>query len=382
MGSSLTLPVQAAPTIEQGYFVFTLMPSLRCDLNCPHCYLSLDQRRSSAVMPLVDLQLVCDRISEYYAQRAIAEKIIVCYWYGGEPTSMGQAYMQKAMERINTTFSGSHGYRVRHVVLSSMINVDSGWYRLFDTYCDGYVQSSYDGLMRGAGYLRAWERSMRAARAHGLRLGTISVVNRSLLEAGPESTLDYLADLGVWETSWLPFMLNEQNASSGAFDRFAPTMSRYSDFMIRLTEHYHVRVARGLPTPMIGQREFIVRQGQGDSMGNIAGQTLFLLPNGDFALPDYRENGQEYLRVFGNGLKGSFESILASPERRSYIRKQVLRNHNPECQDCPHAGRCVMEFFKTNRAGDDCFGARRYVEWLLANESREVIQLPSQAVMA
>jgi len=43
-------------------------------------------------------------------------------------------------------------------------------------------------------------------------------------------------------------------------------------------------------------------------------------------------------------------------------------NGNKDCQDCMHADKCVMEFWKENRAEDDCFGASKYVNWLLKNE--------------
>jgi hypothetical protein len=258
-----------------------------------------------------------------------------------------------------------------------LIGVGPEWYRLFKANCDGYVQSSYDGLMRGAGYLRKWEESAKAVVASGLRLATISVVNQALLDQGPVKTLDYLSDLGIVETSWLPFMWNEQN-STGAYDRYAPTMDAYSDFMIGLTTHHQRRREAGLPVPMIGQQQFILTQGQLDAYANIAGQTLFLLPNGDYALPDYQNGYQEYLRVFGNALQQPFASILRSPGRRAYLRKQLLRNDNPECQSCEHSARCVMEFWKTNRPGE-CFGAKRYVEWVVRRAPDPVLYSRSEA---
>lgn len=378
---SSLLETSTAPSIEQGYFIFTLMPSLRCEFNCPHCYLSLDQRRDETVMPLVDISLVCERIDEYYRLRKLPHKEIVCYWYGGEPTTMGIDYVENAIRRINSAFPEERGYNVKHVFLTSLINVDSSWYRIFNTYCNGYLQSSYDGLMRGSGYLRKWKISVQGAVDSGLKVATISVVNEEILKQGPEETLDYLTELGIHESSWLPFMWNEQN-DQGSYQRYAPSMNEYSSFMIRLTAHYHSLIRIGKAPPMIGQREFILRQGQSDLYSNIAGQTLFLLPNGDFALPDYRRGYQEYLRVFGNGIKESFDNILQSSGRRDYLRKQLLRDNNPECLDCPHTSRCIMEFWKKNRQGDDCFGARRYVEWLLQNESLDVISKPSCAKLS
>ena len=69
-------------SIENGYFIFTLMPSLRCSLNCPHCYLSKEQRRNSPIMKLEDLEIACQKVDDYYQKNNIKNKLIVFYWYG------------------------------------------------------------------------------------------------------------------------------------------------------------------------------------------------------------------------------------------------------------------------------------------------------------
>lgn len=47
----------------------------------------------------------------------------------------------------------------------------------------------------------------------------------------------------------------------------------------------------------------------------------------------------------------------------------MTRNGNPEYLSCEHADKWVMEFWKDNREGDDRFGGKRYVEWLLSIKS-------------
>lgn len=368
-------PVADRFSIESGFFIFTLMPSLRCSLNCPHCYLSLEQRRNSPIMSLDDLERVARNVDAYYQGSRLATQgaTLSFYWYGGEPTDMGRPYFDAAAAMLEKVFDPGRGYQTRHTVLTSLVAMDESWFDFFHQHGQHSFQSSYDGGMRGGGYVRKWEKKVRAARAAGLNLSTITVVNRAVLRDGAATTLDYLAELGVVETSWLPFMWNEAN-NGDPYDTFAPSMAEYSAFMIALTERYLERRRLGLFTPEIGQMRFILAQGERQALANIAGQTLFLLPNGDFVLPDYKNGHQEYMRTFGNGLHQPFADVLASPERRSYLRKQGLRNHNAECLDCPHGGRCVMEFWKTNRAQDDCFGARGYVEWLLDTVASQNLQ--------
>lgn len=354
--------------IEDGYFVFTLMPSLKCSLKCPHCYLSLEQRKSSEILSLDNLELAAGKVADYYRNTPLATKTVVCYWYGGEPTEMGIPYFTEAVRRIKTKMPEGEGFAIKHSVLSSLLMVNDEWFSVFRDVCAGEIQTSFDWTMRGKGYIKAWEKQVRAAQKAGLKVSTISVVNRDLINLGPVKTLDYLADLGIAETSWLPFMLNEQNAA-GAHEKFAPSMNEYSDFMIHLSLLWLERDAKGETLPEIGQMRFILGQEQRGGQANIAGQTLFLMPNGDFSLPDYDLNGKEFLRPFGNILTQRFSEVLSSPARRAYIRKQVLRNHNEDCNACDHADKCLMEFWKKNRSGDDCFGASRYVQWLVDEQN-------------
>jgi len=350
-------------SIETGYFVFTLMPSLYCHLRCPHCYLSVEERQDKTILSPDLVVEACCKIDAYWNDAGVKDRTVICYWYGGEPTSMGIDTFRTMADGINSVFRAEGGYDLRHTVLTSLVSVRDDWFPVFRDYGCGEVQTSYDGTMRGGPYVRKWERRVRAAVAYGLRVSTISVVNREILAQGPEWTLDYLSDLGVAETSWLPFMWNEQN-SGGSYERFAPTMAEWSEFLIALTERWIYRRRRGLHVPEIGQMRFILSQA--DRGGpNIASQTLFLMPNGDFVLPDYRDGWLEFMRPFGNILSQSFREVLESPARRAYLRRQVTRNGNAECLSCDHHDKCVMEFWKENRPGDDCFGGRRYIEWLL-----------------
>lgn len=352
-------------SIENGYFIFTLMPSLRCSLNCPHCYLSLQQRRTSPIMEIKDLKIAAEKVDLYYQEKNIKEKVVVFYWYGGEPTEMGIEYFTEATEMLNEIFSKEKGYITKHTILTSLLTIDTDiWFPFFKKYCDNHFQSSFDGLMRGKTYVRKWEEKIKKAKDFGLEVGTISVVNTELLKSGPKETLDYLISLGIFETSFLPFMLNEQN-NGIKYNKFAPTMNAWSEFMIEISKIYFERKQKNLFTPEIGQLNFILSQKEKTQFANLAGQTLFLLPNGDFVLPDYKNGYEEYMRVFGNILKDDFNSILKSSERKSYMRKQVLRNGNDLCNDCEHANKCVMEFWKDNRENDDCFGGKKYIEWLL-----------------
>lgn len=371
LSSDVRIRQQHAATIEEGHFVLTMMPSLFCELDCPHCYLSKIERRDPLRLMNRSIRRVLNYVDEFYDKRGIQHKTIHAYQYGGEPTSMGVEAFSEMLDTIDDALPAKKGYDVRHTILTSLVEVDlEAWLPVFRDRCGGFLQTSFDGRMRGGGYLKKWEAKMQQARSLNLTLSTISVVNNRILGDGPESTLDYLSDLGIVEASFLPFMWNEQNDGK-KYDALAPTMSAWSDFMIALTEHWIEKRLSGLPAPEIGQLRYILAQEAMPSpVSNIAGQTLFLMPNGDFALPDYQNGWQEFMNRFANGLGNDFASVLTSPKRRAYMRRQVTRNGNSDCLACPHADKCVMEFWKENREDDDCFGGRRYIEWVLANKER------------
>lgn len=366
---------------ETGYFVFTMMPSLRCDLSCPHCYLSLEQRRHSHIMTLEELKIAIEKVHQYYIDRDdISVKYISFYWYGGEPTQMGLDYIQNDFKMIEEKFLESEGFYIKHTLLTSLIQIEDYWFEFFKKWCGNYFQTSFDGLMRGKGYMKQWDKRVREARSKGLNVGTITVVNNKILEDTPRALLDYLIELGICEASFLPMMKNEQN-EKGHYEKYAPTMDQYSEFMIELMEYWYELKLKGVSVPSIGQSQYITSRLETSENGNIAGQTMFLLPDGEFVLPDYKDGYTEFMQPFGNILKQSFEDVLSSKDRRNYIRKQYLGNKNKECRNCEHKHHCIMEFWKENKINDDCFGAKKYVEWLIKKEKECNILSQSTSVM-
>lgn len=360
-------------SIESGYFVFTMMPSLRCSLSCPHCYLSTWERRHSPIMNTEQIEEACQKVDDYYqARNKIKQKVIVFYWYGGEPTEMGMPYMLDAFNKIQNIFTEEKGYYIRHEILTSLLKVDVSWFDVFKTWGRGHFQTSFDGLMRGKGYVRKWEEKVKLAIDDGLKVSTISVVNNTFYEDGPKAVLDKLCELGIHEASFLPFMLNEQNVGM-KYEKFAPPMNGYSDFMIELMEYWYEKKAKGEHVPEIGQANYITSRETTSISANVAGQTMFLYPDGNFVLPDYKDGYLEFMKTFGNIFTDSFEEILTSKSRRDYMRRQYTRNLNIECQQCDHVHSCIMEFWKENREGDDCFGAKRFVTYLKEKELKNPI---------
>lgn len=347
-------------TIENGYFVFTIMPTLQCPYNCKHCYLSLDQRRDTTIMTIDQMREACRKLDAYWGQVQPPSRVVLVYNYGGEPTSTGPEYSEAYVAMMAEEFPASKGYEVKHVMLTSLLGVDLDvWAPLWHNHTGGYIQTSYVGSMRSNSYVRKWESKVRDAIARGLRVATTSVVNADLLEQGAANTLDLLAGVDICETGWLPFMLNEQNSVAGKYDRYAPTMDAFNDFMVAMLDHCYSLKYRGMTRASIGEAHFAVDLARRNPMSNMCGQTLFLMPNGDFVLPNYEDGYKDYMHRFGNILESdtTFHDVLVSRERRLY----VTHNKNPECHGCEYKNACLLEFAKPNKLDDECFGAKRFV---------------------
>lgn len=381
--------------IEKGRLILTMMPSLYCKLDCPHCYLTKQQRHSKDCLTLEQIKTTVEKIKRYYQQKEIHNAAIDIYWYGGEPTTMGTELFSDMCTIINNAFKN---HTVKHTLLSALVGVNlDDWTPIIKQYCNGKLQTSYDGLMRGERYDQAWQKQVMRAHNNGLKVNTLSVFNQSIQKQGYKQTFMKLGALGIRECGWLPFQKNIRNNDTGMYDKHATSMDEFSDFMIDFTrlndatkfeggaskskdetsnskgESSNFNSESKYPNPnsknqssfLIGNELFInSMNAHGISLSNTGAQTVFLMPNGDMVMPDYDKDNIEFMKVFGNILTQSFEQILTSKSRRDWRRRQITRNNNKECLECNNWHCCLMEFWKNNTKGDDCYGAKKYVDWV------------------
>ncbi len=347
--------------IETGRLILTMMPSLYCKLDCPHCYLTKEQRKSKACLTLEQIKITVEKIKDYYHDKDISNVAIDIYWYGGEPTTMGVKLFSDMCDIINSAFEK---YKVRHTLLSALIGVDLNvWIPVINKYCNGMVQTSYDSLMRGVRYDEKWQKQVQYLVAQGLKVSTLSVFNELILKDGANNTWNKLSNLGISQTGWLPFQKNTRNNATGMFIEHSTSMNEFSDFMIEFNQ---LNQFKKQGNQMLINNELFINSmdTNGTNMSNTGAQTVFLMPNGDMVMPDYDKDNVEYMRPFGNILTQSFGQVLTSQSRRDWIRRQINRNNNPECLKCDSWDCCLMEFWKNNSKDDDCYGAKRYVDWV------------------
>ena len=166
--------------IEQGRLILTMMPSLYCKLDCPHCYLTKQQRHSKDCLSLEQIKTTVEKIKRYYQQKEIHKATIDIYWYGGEPTTMGVELFSSMCTIINSTFKN---HNVKHTLLSALVGVNlNQWTAVIKQYCNSKIQTSYDGLMRGKRYDKAWQKKIENCLNQAKAQGTISkTVNTQLM---------------------------------------------------------------------------------------------------------------------------------------------------------------------------------------------------------
>jgi radical SAM protein with 4Fe4S-binding SPASM domain len=251
--------------------------------------------------------------------------------------------------------------------------------------------------MRGKRYDQAWQKQVIRAHNNGLKVNTLSVFNQSIQKQGYKETFIKLSELGIRECGWLPFQKNTRNDETGMYDKHSTSMDEFSNFMIGFTRLNDATNFEGEASSsnseseasssksqasssesdtfnsnpknqysfLIGNELFInSMNANGISLSNTGAQTVFLMPNGNMVMPDYDSNNIEFMKVFGNILTQSFEQILTSKSRRDWLRRQLNRNNNKECLACNSWHCCLMEFWKNNNKNDECYGAKRYVDWV------------------
>lgn len=392
--------------IENGYFVFTVFSSLRCKLNCKHCYLSEDQRRNSPILDLKDFENICEKVNDYFMKNVKSEeKNIYFYWYGGEPSEVGQDYLLEAKEIEEKVFDKS--IKLENIILTNLMYDVESWIPFYKKFTNNYVQTSYDYLMRGSNYLKIWKENVKKLKKAGIRVSALNVVNQTMKNKELDVIKDYM-ELDLDEIGFLPFQKNTTNMAVQGKNYLENrgSMQSFSDFNIKLSKLTLNNVFNNEKIFNNGNISHIMKnyleQSEDENINvinNIARQTLFLLPNGDFCLPDYYndyfknkeytklevnalpkdykqiknfkpyvlDNGVEYLRIFDNGVSKSFEEILNSKERQSYLNKQKDRAGQKECQECKYKNICVMEFWKDSNLDNsgECPGGKQLIEFLI-----------------
>jgi len=346
-------------SIETGYFNPHLWITYRCFNNCPSCYLkAMSKEDKSSDMSISDLRNLLESMKDYRSKWNRIKFTL----YGAEPQTLSPEYIRSMLTNIEEFYSNAV-----FDIYTSLQKMNDGWISLLKYMSEksnGEELSavSYDGLMRGEEYNKKLFRNVKELRMAGVRVCVMSVVNKTMLELGPQNYVDVLENLGCLAG----FSLKQFIPIKGQrhlWNKYATNMSEFSDFSIAVHEEI---IKRGHKEKSGMIYDVAHRNDIGTALG---GEVVFIDGGMRFLYMGYNSDKEEYLQEFGRlSDKSSFEDIVNSDKRKSFLYKQRLVNNRADCLVCDYAGRCLSEVYKDEYDdSDECIGAKRFVEWVHSN---------------
>jgi len=336
--------------IENGYLDLHLWVTYKCAVGCPHCYLKA-MTEIAPDLTVDKLKFLLDSIKSYREKWNLLRITI----YGAEPQSLPVSYFHELIDTIDTYFDNA-----QYSLYTSLQKLDDDWLKLFKRIQDKnglqMTAVSYDGLMRGEVYNSNLFNNLKVLSDNGMRVGMMSVVNRSLLELGANHYVDVLEKNNLGSFSLKPFL--PIRGQYEKWERLAARMNEYSTFAIDVHKE-------------LDNRNLLYLSGmvkdtchKNPVYQNIGGWVVFVDGNLRLLYMGY-EKKQEYLQCFGIvNESASFQDVIEGSNRIKFLEDQRMLHNREDCLVCEHANRCLAEVFKDNYDdSDECIGASRFVNW-------------------
>ena len=178
-----------------NHFSIILLPTNKCNVNCEYCF----EDKTSDRMSLEQLSLLTKRVLDYMDEACISGLMI--HWQGGEIMTMPPEWFAAAYDLMGEA-AAARGKTIEHGLQSNMIAYHPRWNDVIERMFGNGVGTSMDfpnlhrKLFNGSAkdYTRIWERNVKAARDHGIRIGAIAVPNQATIKVGAEQFYSYFVD--------------------------------------------------------------------------------------------------------------------------------------------------------------------------------------------
>ncbi len=176
-----------------------LLPTNECNAACAYCF----EDRTRDRLSLERLALVIDKVLDHMEAQHIGALTI--HWQGGEAMLLAPEWYQEAFDLIQKA-AAAHGIGVQHGLQTNMLAYSPRWNRVIAEMFGNSLSTSLDypnlyRRVRGHDpehYDALWSSKVRAARAAGIDVKVISVLNQATLEIGAARFYEHLVDeLGV-----------------------------------------------------------------------------------------------------------------------------------------------------------------------------------------
>ncbi len=324
-----------------------MVPTTKCNLACRHCF----EGRSDRVMSHSELQVVIQKIYEYAKTHGIDK--VVFYWQGGEVFTLGPAWFENMHELVSQVFSGST-IRVRHRLQSNLISYTSKWKPIIEKIFQNSVGSSldYPSLYRGFSTITKdhfndiWVKYCDRARADGIDVSVISVLNEESLKIAPAEFLDfYCTCMGISNMQLnFPFDLHSHSGSESSFFldpyELGEFLLNLFDTWVDESSSWYRKLHINPFCELIDVFSFAPRPSRCNCIwsGNCADTFFSIGPDSSVGLCDcWVTSLPEF--SFGNLQAQTLDEISRNAVRKKFgLRIESVMES--ECADCPFLGIC------------------------------------------
>lgn len=324
-----------------------MVPTTKCNLACRHCF----EGRSDRVMSTSELQTVMRRVREYCDTHDIDK--VVFYWQGGEVFTLGHSWFERMDEIVSTVFADST-IRARHRLQSNLISYTSKWKPVIKKTFQNSIGSSldYPSLYRGFPTIKKekfndiWLKYCNRARADGIEVSVISVLNKESLTIPPDEFLEFYGGcMGISNMQLnFPFDLHSY---CGTDDSFFLEPSELGKYLVELFDTWvdesfawYRKLHINPFCELIDVFSFAPRSSRCNCIwsGNCADTFFSIGPDSSVGLCDcWVTSLPEF--SFGNLQTQSLDDISHSEVRKKFGRRieSVMAR---ECADCPFLSIC------------------------------------------
>lgn len=172
------------PSLPTSFHAMVKPRGALCNLGCQYCYFL----KKEQLYPGSDLHMADETLEQFTRQyiEGQAAPVVTFAWQGGEPTLMGLAFFQRAVELQQ--LYGRPGVRIENAFQTNGTLLDEAWCRFFKQ--QGFLvgisldgpQALHDAYRVDKGGAPTWERVMdgvRLLQQHGVAFNILTTVHRA-----------------------------------------------------------------------------------------------------------------------------------------------------------------------------------------------------------
>ena len=307
-------------------------------------------------------------------------------WHGGEPTLLGPGWFEKAL-RLQARFR-QPGQHIKNTMQTNATRIDDEWISFWSRYSFG-LGMSLDGpaVIHNASRLYANGRSsyddvvagIAKLRQSKIAPSILMVVDRPVLEFGPDFVFDFFREIGIFSYGLLAAKPENRPevTSCTPTDHYVNPVE-FNQFMMAIHDRWR---SHGDPDIAIREINSIRTRLEGKSREctltetNCVGDYFLVEPDGTIAHCDLFLGDDDY--TFGNLVHDSFADIRASaPMTKIWERNEAEMAAMESCSEfsvcrgwCPHERYISARHNPAHSEG--CCGLKPLIEHVRNNPFEE-----------